>query len=242
MGDTKVSVVLLMLERSSAVVRPGCRWEMADLSRTARKRPRNHYVRRTAIMDRKKLNALPNGHKVASPAAAIAMVCFFLPWVLVSCANQPIDSFSGWELAAGTTLELMGQKVTDIPGRPLLFLVILAGVGVLALGYLALRRGSVTKIDGWGLIVLGALPFLALLTLIGGQNAATQALPEGSDMIKPDMIKLSTQYGLWGVVLGYIAVMVGGVLNLKDALNVRFAPPDAVSVPRSGSSSPTSSD
>lgn len=188
-------------------------------------------------MDRNQLNALPKGHKVASPAAAIAMVCFFLPWVLVSCGNQPITSLSGWELAAGTTLEWMGQKLSPIPGRPLLFLVFLAGIGVLALGYLALRRGSVRKLDGWGLIALGGLPLLALLTLLSGQNEAVEALQEGSDMMAKDLIKVDTQYGLWGVILGYIAVIAGGILNLRESRSVRFVSVgDRSSPPRDASS------
>lgn len=156
-------------------------------------------------MDQTKLAKLPKGHKVASPAATIAILCFFLPWILVSCSGQPIKSFSGWELAAGTSMAIGFGQAQEIPGNPILFLVLLAGLGVLALAYFALQRGAATKLDGWGLIGLGALPLLVLLPQLGGQNEAAQ---QG--------IQIDYQYGLWGVILGYIAVIVGGVLNLKE--------------------------
>ena len=148
---------------------------------------------------------LSNGHKVSSLGAGVAVLCFFLPWVMVSCGNQPIASFSGWQLAAGTSVG-SGFGASQLPGTPILFLALLAGAVVLALAYLALRRGRLTRLDGFGPIGLGSLTLLVLFaqfnTMQGemGQQGVTA----------------TTQYGLWGTVLGYLAVVAGGIMNVRQ--------------------------
>lgn len=158
------------------------------------------------------LEKTSKGHKVGSGGAAVAILCFFLPWVLVSCGDLQVK-MSGWQLAAGTTIG-EGYFAQQIPGKPILFLVFLAGLGVLALAYLAYKRGMLTPIDGYGLIGLGALPLLILLAQFSGSKE--QAARQG--------VYFEYQFGLWGVVVGYIAAIVGGVLNLKE-------PPKEVSQP-----------
>ena len=150
------------------------------------------------------LSRLSKGYKVASPGAGVAVLCFFLPWILVSCGGQGV-TLSGWELAAGTTVGV-GFSAQQVPGEPILFLVLLAGLGVLALAYFALQRGYLTKLDGLGPIGLGALPLLVLFIQFSGTRE--QAAQQG--------FVVEYQYGLWGVVLGYIATIVGGVMNMRD--------------------------
>ena len=154
---------------------------------------------------------LSRGHRIASPAATIAIVCFFFPWILVSCGNQPALSLSGWQLAAGFTLNL-GFYAERIPGEGILFVVLIAGLAVLAMTYLALRRRTATKLESYSLVGLGALPLVVLLLELVGRSDTIQV----GVTVKP-------QVGLWGLVLGYIAVIIGGVLNL--------AQPGAQSVP-----------
>jgi hypothetical protein len=54
-----------------------------------------------------------------SPAIyGVIILCFFLPWVSVSCQGQPIVTFSGFQLAKGTTFdqpksENGGRKATE---------------------------------------------------------------------------------------------------------------------------------
>jgi len=149
--------------------------------------------------------ALSKGYRIAAPGASVAVLCFFLPWILVSCGGQQVASFSGWQLAAGTTVGA-GFGSQQVPGKPVLFLVLLTGLAILALAYFAWQRGRVTKVDGGALIGLGGIPLLVLLMEFAGtqNNAAQQG------------IQIEFQIGFWGVVLGYIAAIVGGVLDLKD--------------------------
>lgn len=145
------------------------------------------------------------GHKVGSSGATLAILCFFMPWILASCGGQTVQ-VNGWELAAGTTIG-QGFYAQQMEGRPILFLVLLAAFGVFYLAYSAYKRGTLTpNMDGYGLIGLGALPLLILLISFSGVK--DQAAQQG--------IYVEFQFGVWGVVLGYIAAIAGGVLNLRE--------------------------
>jgi hypothetical protein len=99
-----------------------------------------------------------------SPAAfVLTLVCFFLPFVTFSCQGQKIASFSGIQLATGTTIEqpqMFGppksQKVDAEPLAILALLSVLAGAG---LSFLKRKKGAVNSaaLAGLGIILLGAL-------------------------------------------------------------------------------------
>ena len=144
------------------------------------------------------------GHKVGSAGAVLAILCFFMPWMLASCGGQ-VEKLSGWQLAAGTTIG-QGYYPQKMDGRPILFLVLLAAIGVIVLAYLAYKRGTLQTIDGYGLIGLGALPLVILLASFSGVKE--QSAQQG--------VLVEYQFGLWGVVLANLAVIVGGVLNLGE--------------------------
>jgi hypothetical protein len=145
------------------------------------------------------------GHKVGSSGAALAILCFFMPWMLVSCSGQTA-TLSGWELAAGTSVG-GGFYAQQMEGNPILFLAPLAALGVIAIAYLAYKRGTLTpNSDGYAVIVLGALPLLIFLTSFSGVEA--KAAQQGA--------YVEFQFGFWGAVIGYLAVVAGGVLNLRE--------------------------
>lgn len=145
-----------------------------------------------------------NGHKIGSVGAALAVLCFFLPWILVSCGGQTI-SLNGWQLAAGTNIGT-GYVSQRLPGKPILFLALLGGLGALGLAYLAYRRGRLTEMDGYGLIGIGAVPLLVLLTYFSGSQQ--QVSQQGMHM--------EFRFGLAGVIIGYLGVIAGGVLNQRE--------------------------
>lgn len=144
------------------------------------------------------------GHKVGSSGASAAILFFFLPWVLASCGGQQIK-LSGWKLAAGYTVNY-GFSADRVSGKPILFLVLLAAISVLYIAYLALQRGHLTSLDGYGLIGLGAFALFILLTQFSGMK--NEAAQQG--------VYVEYQLGLWVTVLGFIAVIVGGRMNLKE--------------------------
>ena len=145
------------------------------------------------------------GHKVGSSGAALAILCFFMPWLLVSCGNET-SKVNGWDLASGTIIG-SGFTAQQIDGEPIFFLVLLAAFGVLALAYFAFKRGSRTPaMDGYGLIALGIVPLLILLIQFSGVK--DQAAQQG--------ILVEYQFGLWGTTIGYVGAIIGGILNLRE--------------------------
>jgi len=158
---------------------------------------------------------LSNGHRLASPAAVFAILFFFMPWMFASCGTQAIGSFSGWDLASGTTMDT-GFGAERMPGNPILFLILLSALVVLGLAYFAWQRGRTNKLDSFGLIGLGILPLALLYLALSG--AREDAASEG--------ILIEFMYGLWGTVISFIVVVIGGALNLRKPAPSETLPPE----------------
>lgn len=144
------------------------------------------------------------GHKVGSSGAITVILFFFMPWVLVSCGAQPIR-LSGWQLASGYDVNF-GMGVERISGEPVFYLLLFAAFAVLYLRYLASLRGHINRLDSYGLIGLGAFPLFIMYHKMSGMKH--EALLQG--------IYVEHQIGLWLTVLGFIVVVAGGVINLKE--------------------------
>jgi hypothetical protein len=141
----------------------------------------------------------PTGFKVGAPGALLVVVAFFLPWVLVSCGNETPKLQSGWDVAIGTASTEPGYH-----GNPFVFLILLAGLAVLAMTYFAFRRGHVAPSDGIGMIGMGVVA-LAYLYLQFGRPS------EG--------VTMEYQYGIWATVVGLVLIVAGGLLNFFELRN-----------------------
>lgn len=102
--------------------------------------------------------------KKCSPAVfGIALICFFLPWLDVSCSGQKVITFSGIQLATGKTIDgptMFGQKQQKrIGGEPLAIIPLLATLAAIGLGFAKHRQGAI------GPAVAGAIGALFLLLL-----------------------------------------------------------------------------
>jgi hypothetical protein len=87
---------------------------------------------------------MPNKAKV-SPVLFIATILFFfLPFVTVSCNSQKVASFSGVQLATGTTVEqprLFGTpEKREVSPEPLATLAGICAFAGLGLSFLGLRK------------------------------------------------------------------------------------------------------
>ena len=137
------------------------------------------------------------GSKLSLSGAAIALACFFLPWVSIGISAELGDKFSGWMLAFGTD---------DWRGRPALFLVLLAAIAVLGLTYFSYRRGAVTMRDvAWtmaaAIVALGIIVFQVPFTAYyGGYLKLT----------------VGCQFCLWATIAGFVGILAGSVINRND--------------------------
>lgn len=118
--------------------------------------------------------------KLPPPAFILALVCFFLPFVTFSCGGQKFATFSGVQLATGTTLQRpqaygpsASQKVDPEPLAVLALLAALAGLGS---SFVKGKKGAVgsTVLAGLGVILLLALK----------SKLDTEALSQGGGAIQ----------------------------------------------------------
>jgi hypothetical protein len=140
---------------------------------------------------------LSTGYKIASPGLIIALICFFLPWVLQSCGNQPMQEYSGLQLAAGN-----GGGENGYNGNPFVLLTLVAIFVLIFFAVRASRRASLGARDTYGVIGTSLLVLVFLFQQYltpPGEGVNRQVLP-----------------GLWGYIAGWLLVLIGGVVNTVE--------------------------
>jgi hypothetical protein len=147
--------------------------------------------------------------KITGPAAAAAVLCFFMPWVLVSCNGQPVASFSGWQLAAGGVVDTaLGPQ--PMAGSPSIFLILLAALASLGLAFVIYRGVFDIRRAAFGWVGLGALSLLLLVLKFVG--AGSQASQQAGVNVGIDL-----RFGYWGSFLANLALVGGAVRELRAA-------------------------
>ena len=117
--------------------------------------------------------------KVSPVIFVASLLCFLFPFTTVSCGGQKSASFSGVQLAAGTTIEqpqpfgpAQKQKVDSEPTAAIALLCAILGAG---LSFVGARFAIGTAITG----VLGALSLLLMKSRLDDQ-----ILKEGHGMLQ----------------------------------------------------------
>ncbi len=145
-----------------------------------------------------------SGQMLAILGGVVAIICFFLPWLGFFSGGGFVGSLTGLRIGASPVVAMSGG--TEVfRGSPTSYLVPIAGLIVLGLVFFAYRRGHVTERDGGILIGSGLIPLLILLGQFG--SAQRDAAKVGVD--------IEYQYGMIGVFLALMAVVVAGVLNVR---------------------------
>jgi hypothetical protein len=138
---------------------------------------------------------LSSGYKIASPGLILSLLCFFLPWVLQSCGNQPLQEYSGLQLALGN-----GGGENGYNGNPFVLLTFVAIFIILYFAIQSSRRASLTARDGYGVLGTSALVLLFLFQ---------QYITTPDEGVNREVLP-----GLWGYVLGWLLALIGGVVNI----------------------------
>lgn len=148
------------------------------------------------------VRGLTTGRKISGSGALLALLCFFLPWIRMSCGVQ--ITASGLDLA--TAPSQIGQPTW------LLFLVPVMAIAVLWTLYSTLNQPQIrARIVATRELIFGAVGFLpTLVVYISFQNARNNPANLGLGYL------FELMYGYWGTVLGWIGVIVGAWLDLKE--------------------------
>jgi hypothetical protein len=142
---------------------------------------------------------MENGVKKLSPAIfGIALICFFLPFVNVSCQGQKVASYTGIQLVTGTTIEepsMFGQKqVREVSGEPLAILAFLSGIAGLGLSFLKSKKSAI------GPAVVGIVGLISLLLLKSEMD--DDILREGGGMLQ-----IEYTAGFWLTFVLYLSAI-----------------------------------
>jgi hypothetical protein len=147
--------------------------------------------------------------KFSLPAFALALLCFFLPFVSVSCQQQKIISFTGIQLVTGTAIEqpqMLGpRKVDRVNPEPFAVLAFLAGLAGLGVSFLKDQKTALAP------AIFGGVGAVCLLLLKLKFDGDIQRQAAGILQVEYDV-------GFWLVLLIYLAA---GVLNISIFLQSR---------------------
>ena len=135
---------------------------------------------------------LTNGNRLASVGVVFATFGFLSTWAAVFSTMTSYANFSGWTFASLS---------------PSIYFVLLAGLAAAGLLYLAFQYGQLRAFDTYGYIALGLLALVILSAQIFSQ------------VTSDDFAGLTVVYrpAIWAVILGHIAIMVGGYLNMRES-------------------------
>lgn len=153
------------------------------------------------------------GQKISLSAALFGVICFFLPWVEVSCMGMR-KAASGLQLATDVNL----------PEVWLVLLAMFAGVGIVAVQLLSRAASApVDKLLSLALVGIGFLPLaVCLFEWLRFTNDISKMKSSdsyGLGRIMGNAIESSVSYEFGGIltIACALGLIVGGLLHLKDS-------------------------
>lgn len=156
---------------------------------------------------------MKNPAKKISPALfGISLICFFLPFITISCQQQPIANLTGVQLATGTDIKqprFFGKETKEqkIPADPLALMALVSGVVGLGTSFIKAKRSAIAPAGA------GAAGFILLLML--KSKIDNEIVKQGQGLIL-----VSYGLGFWLVFLLYVSATVINIYSFvqeKDA-------------------------
>lgn len=144
---------------------------------------------------------------LSSGFLGLALLCFFLPWVTVSCDRQPVVKLSGVQMVKGTTVATSGLTGDErrISGEKLAMVACVLIVCALAVSF-ANMAGS-GKVSG-ALAIIAAALIIALKIKI-----SKDVSKEGGGLLQLEM-----QFGYYLTLLSSIVASILSFIGLKNKL------------------------
>ena len=172
---------------------------------------------------------------LARIAKVLALLLFVLPWVTISCAEQPLVSMTGLDLATGHVM--MHNPMTGATESPpgasggdiwVILAALLIVAGLAASFLLKGKNGLIANMAGAG-AAAAALAYTVLVRIpnaahSGSAGAAGPAAPGGPSPEQiAQMIHVEVEIGFWLTLLALIAAIVFDVLAMKKAVPAPYA-------------------
>jgi hypothetical protein len=166
---------------------------------------------------------MSNKAKVSPAIFAVSILCFFMPFVAVSCNGQRVATFTAAQLATGTTLEqpqmLGGPQKRKVNAEPLAAVAGLCAVLGLCFSFLPGTRSAVAP------ALCGFVGVVALLLLKSKLDA---------DILKSGGGAFQLEYGA-GFTLALLLFIAGAGWNMYALTRAgRAAPPLPPASPPTG--------
>jgi hypothetical protein len=152
------------------------------------------------------------GRRSSSLGSLVVLICFFLPWIFVSCSfgDQGLIKANAFEIATGNysdlrELEGLGTALggsgssSSEDAYPSVFLILLFGLA----GFVALRGDSLGS---------KAAMIAGILGLVGMLIFTLRAFQIRNDLMQGGM-SMSFRTGYWGTWLAFIWMTVTGYLG-----------------------------
>jgi len=137
--------------------------------------------------------------KFSVATLGFALLCFILPFVTVSCNQQKVASFTGFQLVFGTTVQqpqMFGPpKVQRVDGEPLAILAFICCLVALCLSFTKNRAGEIAA------AVLSVISLIALLLLKSKLEDEVRQQAGG-------LLQVNYELGFWLLILSNVAAAV----------------------------------
>jgi len=147
-------------------------------------------------------NMLKSARQTSPALFGITLICFFLPFVTISCQQETLKTFSGIQLATGSTMQVATPtgriQEQKIPGDPLAALAIISSIVGLGTSLIKARK---TVIASAGSGAAGALLLLMLKSKLDDE-----AIKQGGGLIL-------INYGL-GFWLAFLLLVSASLVNI----------------------------
>jgi len=146
--------------------------------------------------------------KISPGLFGITLICFFLPFITVSCQRQEIISLTGVQLATGTNIQPpsfpgIDAKPQKIPAEPLVGLAIFSSLLGLGTSFMKAKKSAIAP-AGFGTTSL-------ILLLMLKSKIDDEIIKQGQGLIL-------VSYGL-GFWLAFFILVLTTVLNVYNLLD-----------------------
>lgn len=165
------------------------------------------------LSEHKEKQEAGKGKWLSMGAAGVVILCFFLPWITVSCSTfgllgqDYVETWSGYELASGGINLVNTVHVGDTQGLYVtLAAAVVAFLILLFSGRRRLGRGATTVVTLLTLAGGGALASVYASVYKEVREFVTAASEFGRAGYKPEI-------GLWGTIIGLAGMALGALAD-----------------------------